>query len=141
MKYYCPKCGHASDVSAADIRRQGGTVVCPQCLTTFQMPVAGDDSDDTPPPIPARRSRTAAPKSAPRPRTAPASRPSRPQRQTATAAPRRTATTSRRAPVRKPVKPKTEAQTSTAKFALISIGVTAAFFALYALVGILFDKL
>lgn len=143
MKCYCPKCGHASDVSAADIRRQGGTVVCPQCLTTFQMPLAGgadDADDDTPPPIPVRRQKAAPkPKAAPRPRTA-TSRPSR--QATTAAAPQRTATAAtRRTTARKPAKTKADAQGSKAKFVLISIGITAAFFALYALVGLLFDKL
>ena len=52
MKCYCPKCGRENEVSVADLRRQKGTVVCPKCLTTFQMPYANsnDDGDDTPPP-------------------------------------------------------------------------------------------
>jgi len=59
-------------VSVADLRRQKGTVVCPKCLTTFQMPYANsnDDGDDTPPPIPKRRAKASAPKPAARRTTA-----------------------------------------------------------------------
>lgn len=72
MKCYCPKCGRENEVSVADLRRQKGTVVCPKCLTTFQMPYANsnDDGDDTPPPIPKRRAKASAPKPAARRTTA-----------------------------------------------------------------------
>ena len=108
MKCYCPKCGRENEVSVADLRRQKGTVVCPKCLTTFQMPYANsnDDGDDTPPPIPKRRAKASAPKPAAR-RT--------------TAAPRQSM--------------------SKAGCVLTTICITAGFFLLYTLVGLIFDKM
>ena len=72
MKCYCPKCGRENEVSVADLRRQKGTVVCPKCLTTFQMPYANsnDDNDDTHTPIPKRRAKASASKPAARRTTA-----------------------------------------------------------------------
>lgn len=191
MKCYCPKCGRNNDVSADEIRRQGGTVVCPKCLTTFQMPISNDDDDDTPPPIPARRQKTASarkatasdqPPKVPAARrstsparfcnkcgaTIPAGRATCPecgQRAASTSGrrvisfsesttpppvrtPRRPATkpatkpTARTAAKKKTSKPKEESKPmSKVGCLLITCAITAGFFVLYALFGLLFDKL
>lgn len=135
MKCYCPKCGRENEVSVADLRRQKGTVVCPKCLTTFQMPYANsnDDGDDSPPPIPKRKAKASAPKPAAR-RT--------------TAAPRKAATTKQSTPAkprpaakRKPSQPSPRQPMSKAGCVLTTICITAGFFLLYTLVGLIFDKL
>lgn len=148
MKCYCPKCGHETEVSAADIRRQKGMVVCPKCLTTFKMPLpassvqADDDDDDTPPPIPPRRratpkapahaaSGTGTRRATAAANSAPAARPR--QR---TARPRQAPARRKPAPAPTPSKPVTKGGC-----ALISIGVTVGFFLLYMLIGLLFDRL
>lgn len=64
MKLKCPKCGKVTEVSAVELRKQRGNVVCPRCLAVFKEPVpasAGDDDEAlTPPPVPSPR-RAAAP--------------------------------------------------------------------------------
>lgn len=151
MKCYCPKCGHGSEVSEADIRRQKGMVVCPKCLTTFKMPVtdssAHDDYDDeTPPPIPRRRTAQAAP---PKPpvrrssgtvamRTAPKGRSSN----APASRPRRSSTAPRTTANRKPnTSGNGQSSITRGGCVVISIGVTAGFFLLYMLIGLIFDKI
>ena len=138
MKCYCPKCGRENEVSVADLRRQKGTVVCPKCLTTFQMPYANsnDDADDTPPPIPKRRAKASAPKPAARRTTAA-------PRKAATAKQRtsRTPAKPRPAAKRKPSQPSPRQPMSKAGCVLTTICITAGFFLLYTLVGLIFDKM
>lgn len=147
MKCYCPKCGRMNEVSAADVRRENGVVVCPKCLTTFQMPVSPDD-DETPPPVPTRR-----PKAAPKPaaaRKSPAAARGRsasvddvpppiPKRQPRRPAPPRPAPRPA-TPRKKPSKAKSSQPMSKIGCILTSVGITAAFFLLYALVGLVFGK-
>lgn len=138
MKCYCPKCGRENEVSVADLRRQKGTVVCPKCLTTFQMPyIKGDDDDDTPPPIPKRRAKATAPKPAARKpaterQSTPPPVPSRPSRKPAKPRP---------ATKRKPSQPTPHKRLSKAGCVVSTICITAGFFLLYTLVGLIFDKL
>lgn len=66
MKLKCPKCGKVTEVSAVELRKQRGNVVCPRCLAVFKEPVpagAGDDDEAlTPPPVPSpRRAAASAP--------------------------------------------------------------------------------
>lgn len=66
MKLKCPKCGRVTEVSAVELRKQRGNVVCPRCLAVFKEPVPTDDGDDdealTPPPVPSpRRAAASAP--------------------------------------------------------------------------------
>jgi len=66
MKLKCPKCGRVTEVSAVELRKQRGNVVCPRCLAVFKEPVpasAGDDDEAlTPPPVPSpRRAAASAP--------------------------------------------------------------------------------
>lgn len=68
MKLKCPKCGRVTEVSAVELRKQRGNVVCPRCLAVFKEPVpasAGDDDEALTPPL------------VPSPRRAAASAPSR----------------------------------------------------------------
>lgn len=141
MKCYCPKCGRENEVSVADLRRQKGTVVCPKCLTTFQMPYANsnDDGDDTPPPIPKRRAKASAPKPAARRTTAAPRKAATAKQSTPPPVPSRTSRTSatpRPAAKRKPSQPM-----SKAGCVLTTICITAGFFLLYTLVGLIFDKM
>lgn len=59
MKLKCPKCGRVTEVSAVELRKQRGNVVCPRCLAVFKEPVPADAGDDdealTPPPVPSPR--------------------------------------------------------------------------------------
>ena len=57
MKCVCPKCGRNNDVSAAELQKQRGVVVCPKCLTTFRVKVTVT-ADDNPPPVPKRRTKS-----------------------------------------------------------------------------------
>lgn len=141
MKCYCPKCGRENEVSVADLRRQKGTVVCPKCLTTFQMPYANsnDDGDDTPPPIPKRRAKASAPKPAARHTTAAPRKAATAKQSTPPPVPSRTSRTPakpRPAAKRKPSQPM-----SKAGCVLTTICITAGFFLLYTLVGLIFDKM
>lgn len=141
MKCYCPKCGRENEVSVADLRRQKGTVVCPKCLTTFQMPYANsnDDGDDTPPPIPKRRAKASAPKPAARRTTAAPRKAATAKQSTPPPVPSRTSRTPakpRPAAKRKPIQPM-----SKAGCVLTTICITAGFFLLYTLVGLIFDKM
>lgn len=141
MKCYCPKCGRENEVSVADLRRQKGTVVCPKCLTTFQMPYANsnDDADDTPPPIPKRRAKASAPKPAARRTTAAPRKAATAKQSTPPPVPSRTSRTPakpRPAAKRKPSQPM-----SKAGCVLTTICITAGFFLLYTLVGLIFDKM
>jgi predicted Zn finger-like uncharacterized protein len=66
MKLKCPKCGKVTEVSAVELRKQRGNVVCPRCLAVFKEPVPADAGDDdealTPPPVPSpRRAAASAP--------------------------------------------------------------------------------
>ena len=66
MKLKCPKCGKVTEVSAVELRKQRGNVVCPRCLAVFKEPVPTDAGDDdealTPPPVPSpRRAAASAP--------------------------------------------------------------------------------
>ncbi|MDY6260250.1 MAG: hypothetical protein SPL53_10555 [Bacteroidales bacterium] len=66
MKLKCPKCGKVTEVSAVELRKQRGNVVCPRCLAVFKEPVPADAADDdealTPPPVPSpRRAAASAP--------------------------------------------------------------------------------
>ena len=66
MKLKCPKCGRVTEVSAVELRKQRGNVVCPRCLAVFKEPVPADAGDDdealTPPPVPSpRRAAASAP--------------------------------------------------------------------------------
>lgn len=66
MKLKCPKCGKVTEVSAVELRKQRGNVVCPRCLAVFKEPVPADagDADEalTPPPVPSpRRAAASAP--------------------------------------------------------------------------------
>ena len=145
MKCYCPKCGRENEVSVADLRRQKGTVVCPKCLTTFQMPYTkGDDdgADDTPPPIPKRRAKASTPKPATRRTTAVPRKAS--TASTPPSVPARTSRTPakpRSVAKRKPNQPTPHKHLSKAGCVVITICITAGFFLLYTLVGLIFDKL
>ncbi len=146
MKCYCPKCGRENEVSVADLRRQKGTVVCPKCLTTFQMPYANsnDDGDDTPPPIPKRRTKASAPKPAARRATAAPRKDATTKQSTPPPVPSRTSRTSakpRPAAKRKPSQPSPSQPMSKAGCVLTTICITAGFFLLYTLVGLIFDKM
>lgn len=146
MKCYCPKCGRENEVSVADLRRQKGTVVCPKCLTTFQMPYANsnDDGDDTPPPIPKRRAKTSAPKPAARCTTAAPRKAATAKQSAPPLVPTRTSRTPaklRPAAKRKPSQPSPRQPMSKAGCVLTTICITAGFFLLYTLVGLIFDKL
>ena len=66
MKLKCPKCGKVTEVSAVELRKQRGNVVCPRCLAVFKEPVPADAGDDdealTPPSVPSpRRAAASAP--------------------------------------------------------------------------------
>lgn len=142
MKCYCPKCGRENEVSVADLRRQKGTVVCPKCLTTFQMPYA--NSDDTPPPIPKRRTKASAPKPAARRTTAVPRKAATAKQSTPPPVPSRASRTPakpRPAAMRKPSQPSPRQPMSKAGCVLTTICITAGFFLLYTLVGLIFDKL
>lgn len=146
MKCYCPKCGRENEVSVADLRRQKGTVVCPKCLTTFQMPYANsnDDGDDTPPPIPKRRAKASAPKPAARRATTAPRKAATAKQSTPPPVPSRTSRTPakpRPAAKRKPIQPTPHKRLSKAGCVVITICITAGFFLLYTLVGLIFDKL
>lgn len=146
MKCYCPKCGRENEVSVADLRRQKGTVVCPKCLTTFQMPYANsnDDADDTPPPIPKRRAKVSAPKPAARRTTAAPRKAATAKQSTPPPVPSRTSRTPakpRPAAKRKPSQPSPRQPMSKAGCVLTTICITAGFFLLYTLVGLIFDKM
>ncbi len=71
MKLKCPKCGRVTEVSAVELRKQRGNVVCPRCLAVFKEPVpasAGDDDEAlTPPPVPSPRRAAASAQSSRRP--------------------------------------------------------------------------
>ena len=141
MKCYCPKCGRENEVSIADLRRQKGTVVCPKCLTTFQMPYANsnDDGDDTPPPIPKRRAKASAPKPAARRTTAAPRKAATAKQSTPPPVPSRTSRTP--AKPRPAAKPSPRQPMSKAGCVLTTICITAGFFLLYTLVGLIFDKM
>lgn len=146
MKCYCPKCGRENEVSVVDLRRQKGTVVCPKCLTTFQMPYANsnDDGDDTPPPIPQRRAKASASKPAARRTTAAPRKAATAKQSTPPPVPSRTSRTSanpRPAAKRKPSQPSPRKPMSKAGCVLTTICITAGFFLLYTLVGLIFDKM
>ena len=146
MKCYCPKCGRENEVSVADLRRQKGTVVCPKCLTTFQMPYANsnDDGDDTPPPNPKRRAKTPPPNPAPRPTPAAPRKAATAKQSTPPPVPSRTSRTPakpRPAAKRKPSQPSPRQPMSKAGCVLTTICITAGFFLLYTLVGLIFDKM
>lgn len=146
MKCYCPKCGRENEVSVADLRRQKGTVVCPKCLTTFQMPYtnSNDDDDDSPPPIPKRRAKVAAPKPAARRATAAPRKAATAKQSTPPPVPSRTSRTPakpRPAAKRKPSQPSPRQPLSKAGCVLTTICITAGFFLLYTLVGLIFDKM
>lgn len=146
MKCYCPKCGRENEVSVADLRRQKGTVVCPKCLTTFQMPYANsnDDGDDTPPPIPQRRAKASAPKPAARRTTAAPRKAATAKQSTPPPVPSRTSRTPakpRPAAKRKPSQPSPRQPMSKAGCVLTTICITVGFFLLYTLVGLIFDKM
>ena len=145
MKCYCPKCGRENEVSVADLRRQKGTVVCPKCLTTFQMPYANsNDDDDTPPPIPKRRTKASAPKPTARHTTAAPRKVATAKQSTPPPVPSRTSRTPakpRPAAKRKPSQPSPRQSMSKAGCVLTTICITAGFFLLYTLVGLIFDKM
>ncbi len=53
----CPKCGRQNDVSTAELQLQEGNVVCPRCLTVFQVDLPeslqhSSTESTTPPPVP-----------------------------------------------------------------------------------------
>ncbi len=144
MKLKCPKCGKTTEVSAAELRKQRGNVVCPRCLAVFKVPVpaaAGDDDEPlTPPPVPSPRRRAASapsrqrpisfvtPPEVPRPRARepqPQSRrqprPSRPQQ--------------RYAPPQPPRRPRSRLPLSYWGCLGYSALATAIFFLLYIIVG------
>ncbi len=75
MKVKCPKCGKVSEISAQELRRQEGNVVCPRCLTVFKepLPATGDGAVDTPPPLPKARRAAQASAAQPKPRKQPIS--------------------------------------------------------------------
>lgn len=139
-------------MSADELRAQQGMVVCPKCLTTFKAPQIDDDDDETPPPIPVRKrkSEPAPRKSTPsvrycnkcgKPLTAgksscPSCAKPAPKRPVATPAP------VKKAPARR-VSPKRESRKPVSKWGclLYSVAITVAFFLLYALIGLLFNKM
>ena len=103
-----------------------------------------NDADDTPPPIPKRRAKASAPKPAARRTTAAPRKAATAKESTPPPMPSRTSRTPakpRPAAKRKPSQPSPRQPMSKAGCVLTTICITAGFFLLYTLVGLIFDKM
>ncbi len=65
MIYSCPKCGKAIKVTPAQLKKQQGQLVCPQCLLQFTVPVGSDDGGSLLPPALLERAGVTQPQAAP----------------------------------------------------------------------------